>query len=37
VAKTTPYTRGFSRFVYLHDCSDCYRPERQLPGETRTH
>jgi len=22
---------GFSHFVYLHDCSDCFRLER-LPG-----
>ena len=22
---------------YLHDCSDCFRPERQLPGGTCTH
>ena len=21
---------------YLHDCSSCYRPERQLPGRIRT-
>lgn len=30
------YTGGFSRFVYLHDCPDCYRLERQLPGGIRT-
>jgi len=35
--KVTLYTRGFSRFVYLHDCSDCYRLERTLPGGIRTH
>jgi hypothetical protein len=28
----TLYIEGFSRFVNLHDCSDCYRLERQLPG-----
>ena len=22
---------------YLHNCSDCYRPERQLPGGSLTH
>jgi len=33
----TLYTEGFSRFVNLHDCSDCYRLERQLPGGLRTH
>ena len=27
---------GFSHFVALHDCSDCFRLER-LPGGVRTH
>ncbi len=31
----TLYTEGFSRFVCLHDCSDCYRLERKLPGGVR--
>ncbi|MGF1615044.1 MAG: hypothetical protein ACFCVA_14355, partial [Gammaproteobacteria bacterium] len=24
-------------FRYLHDCSDCFRLERQLPGGSLTH
>jgi len=28
VAYATLYTRGFSSFVTLHYCSDCYRVER---------
>jgi hypothetical protein len=31
----TLYTEGFSRF-YLHECSDCFRLERQGPRRGRT-
>jgi hypothetical protein len=29
-----PLHRRLQPLRYLHDCSDCYRPERQLPGGT---
>ena len=32
-----PLHRRLQPFRYLHDCSDCYRPERVLPGGIRTH
>jgi len=35
--KVTSLHRRLQPLRYLHDCSDCYRPERQLPGGVRTH
>ena len=32
-----PLHRRLQPLRYLHDCSDCYRLERQLPGGVRTH
>jgi hypothetical protein len=34
VAQGDPLHRRLQPFRYLHDCSDCYRLERQLPGGT---
>ena len=31
-----PLHRRLQPFRYLHDCSDCYRPERKRPGGFRT-
>ena len=31
-----PLHRRLQPLRYLHDCSDCFRPERQGPGGTRT-
>jgi hypothetical protein len=36
VTKVTLSIEGFSR-PSLRNCSDCHRPERQLPGGIRTH
>lgn len=32
----TLYTERLQPLRYLHDCSDCYRLERKLPGGIRT-
>ena len=32
-----PLHRRLQPLCYLHDCSDCFRPERQLSGGIRTH
>ena len=32
-----PFHRRLQRLHRFHRCSDCYRPERQLPGGTFTH
>jgi hypothetical protein len=32
-----PFHRGLQSIRYLHDCSDCYRLERKLPGGSVSH
>src|SRR5271166_2295401 len=32
-----PLHQRLQPFRYLHDCSDCYRPERKLPGGSISH
>ena len=32
-----PFHRRLQPFRYLHDCSDCYRLERKLPGGSVSH
>jgi hypothetical protein len=32
-----PLHRRLQPLHHFHDCSDCYRPERRLPGGIRTH
>ena len=32
-----PFHRRLQSIRYLHDCSDCYRLERQLPGGSVSH
>lgn len=31
------FHRRLQPLRYLHDCSDCYRLERELPGGNHTH
>ncbi len=35
--KCDPLHQRLQPLRYLHDCSDCFRLEQQLPGGTRTH
>jgi hypothetical protein len=35
--KVHPLHQRLQPLRCLHDCSSCYRPERKLPGGTRTH